>query len=120
MPLQVGGWNTANLTQQGYNADAETMLFASNRGEVFSLFENPLYQDQLAQWNLTTETAWHCAFGFLFRPTNKVAELFRNEISVLSDRRPLRIGVNIRVGDPEEIKINGVNPSKVFHSRCAS
>ena len=117
--MQEGAWNVANLTEQGYNPDAEIMLLASNRGEVWEIFHNPLYQEQLAQWGLTTETAWQCAFQFLFRPTPKVAELFQTEIDALKDPRPLRIGVNVRVGDRSETQINGANVGNVFHNRYA-
>jgi hypothetical protein len=115
--MQEGGWDSANLTEQGYNADAEIMLFASNRGEVWEIFHNPLYQEQLAQWGLTTETAWQCAFAFLFRPTPKVAKLFSKEVGALRNHRPLRIGVNIRVGDQSEV--TGGPVGNVFRNRYA-
>lgn len=98
-------WRDIDLRREpSRNPDAEVVLIASNRGHTFPLFENPNHNEQLRAWGLTPQTAWQCAFGFLFRPKAGVAELFEKELRVLSDPEPLKIGVNIRVADVDETK----------------
>lgn len=45
---------------------------ASNRGRTYRLFDNPYHRRALAEMGLRPETAFGCAFRFLFKPNAAV------------------------------------------------
>ncbi|KAG5189463.1 hypothetical protein JKP88DRAFT_301886 [Tribonema minus] len=83
------------------HADAETVFVSSNRGRVFQLFDNPYHKEQLYMMGLRPDTAFACAFHFLFRPNSAVEEAVKQEVERLSstDDTVLKIAVQIRMGD---------------------
>eukprot|EP00271_Cylindrocystis_brebissonii_P004218 TRINITY_DN15839_c0_g1_i2.p1 TRINITY_DN15839_c0_g1~~TRINITY_DN15839_c0_g1_i2.p1 ORF type:complete len:504 (-),score=25.03 TRINITY_DN15839_c0_g1_i2:420-1931(-) len=78
---------------------AETVFLASNRGRTYLMFENKHHRRQLDKWGLRQDTAFACAFDFLFRPNAAVRSRVADELAQLSEPDTLKIGVNVRTGD---------------------
>jgi hypothetical protein len=92
----------SNLTSiPAGNEDVAYVVFSSNRGRSFSLFENNFHKEKLTGgMGLTPERAFSCAFTFLFRPSSLTASLYRPLWRQLTDPSlSLKIGIRIRVGD---------------------
>eukprot|EP00271_Cylindrocystis_brebissonii_P005362 TRINITY_DN17373_c0_g1_i1.p1 TRINITY_DN17373_c0_g1~~TRINITY_DN17373_c0_g1_i1.p1 ORF type:complete len:502 (-),score=81.35 TRINITY_DN17373_c0_g1_i1:458-1963(-) len=92
-------FRTHNFSETPDGGQQETVFLASNRGRTYVLFENPNHGEQLRAWGLTPETAFACAFNFLFRPNQAVVHHVEKEMQRLSKPNTLLIGVNVRVGD---------------------
>ncbi len=52
--------------------DHPVLFTASNRGRTFRLFDNPYHRRALREMGLRPETAFGCAFRFLFQPNAAV------------------------------------------------
>ncbi|GAQ83628.1 hypothetical protein KFL_001550180 [Klebsormidium nitens] len=81
-------------------ADAETVYIQSNRGRTHVLFDNPFHRQQLLDWGLRPDTAFACAYHYLFSLTDRISPEMKREISVLEGAKDaLKIGIMVRVGD---------------------
>ncbi len=83
-------WSTHDLTRLPRKEARKPYLFmASNRGRVFRLFDNPYHRRALFEMGLRPETAFACAFRFLFAPNaktrNETGWLLAKERLVLPD-----------------------------------
>jgi hypothetical protein len=83
----------------GGHANATTIVIASNRGKVWSLFDNPFHKRTLLEYGLRPETAIACAFRFLFRPRDEVRDMFQPTWELMANPDALKIGIQIRLGD---------------------
>eukprot|EP00953_Heterococcus_sp_UTEX-ZZ885_P001997 1589-Heterococcus_DN1.PRE.4 len=110
------------------HANVSTLFVASNRGRVFRLFDNPYHkkvrylprvidysclfmqafnmyytpQCTLSQMGLRPDTAFACAFNFLFAPNDAVKAAYQYEsgrLSTSTNDDALSIGINFRLGD---------------------
>ena len=79
--------------------DWPELWIVSNRGRTVRMFENPHYGKKLRDLGLTPETAFGCAFRYLFTPNKEVIDRYRDYISILDQPNILKIGISIRVGD---------------------
>lgn len=81
------------------HANAEVVFLASNRGGTIRLFDNPHHAAQLRAFGLTPQTAFQCAFKFLFG--FKDADVSESETFSTLAKHPHQnvIGIQIRVGD---------------------
>lgn len=52
--------------------DQSVIFTTSNRGRTYRLFDNPHHRRALAHMGLRPETAFGCAFRFLFEPNSAV------------------------------------------------
>eukprot|EP00271_Cylindrocystis_brebissonii_P003049 TRINITY_DN13798_c0_g1_i1.p1 TRINITY_DN13798_c0_g1~~TRINITY_DN13798_c0_g1_i1.p1 ORF type:complete len:554 (-),score=49.59 TRINITY_DN13798_c0_g1_i1:115-1776(-) len=78
----------------------QTVFLQFNRGRTYTLFENPVHGPQLRAWGLRPETAFSCAFHFLFRPVPEVLDLAREARKSLdADPFAVKIGIQVRHGD---------------------
>jgi len=80
---------------------SETVVqFSSNRGVTFRMFDNPFFKRTLFDMGLSPDTAFGCAFNFLFQPNLEMLNrLFFEELKYLQDPFLTKIGIQIRVGD---------------------
>lgn len=126
-------YSSADLNTIPEGGGNKSVLFvAANRGAVYGIFDNPHHIEELSDAGLRPDTAFSCAFRFLFNLNNvttqaretQLAEMQFNashdtqyslqiERSLLQAPRLLRIGIQIRVGDtvynasakPEDIRL---------------
>ena len=96
---------TGNISE--YKPDVEHLMLALNRGASFQLMENlspnnSANRKALHDFGLKSgQTAYQCAFFFLFKPTMEVERRYINTWTRLADPAPLKIGIHIRAGDSE-------------------
>eukprot|EP00611_Tribonema_gayanum_P028478 TRINITY_DN7331_c0_g1_i1.p1 TRINITY_DN7331_c0_g1~~TRINITY_DN7331_c0_g1_i1.p1 ORF type:complete len:446 (+),score=61.44 TRINITY_DN7331_c0_g1_i1:44-1381(+) len=100
--------------------DAETVFITSNRGRVFRLFDNPHHKKQLNRMGLRPDTAFACAFRFLFELNAAVKADFAEETgrSSSTDDSVLKIALQMRTGDkyafnPEQDQSNAERALKM-------
>lgn len=55
------------LQPEGH-ADVPYVMFASNRGRTYRLWENRYHRTVLRQWGMRASDAFRCGFHFLLRP----------------------------------------------------
>ena len=67
--------------------EQSVIFVASNRGRTYRLFDNPHHRRALASMGLRPETAFGCAFRFLFEPNAFVK--VRQILAVVRDDRAL-------------------------------
>ena len=99
------------------HSNAENIIFASNRGRVFRLFDNPYHKNTLKSWGLRPNNAFRCAFNFLFTPNKDTLALADGYAHILKDETILKIGINIRTGDnsfADDTKVNISNYMAFF------
>jgi hypothetical protein len=73
------------LHENLWEANEEPTVFvASNRGRSFRLFDNPHHRQQLAAMGLRPETAFGCAFRFLFAPNEATLKTHEAEFQRLA------------------------------------
>lgn len=63
------------------------------------MVENPHYKEVFGSLGITAETAYQCAYAFLFRPNREVQDMLRAEARMLLDPKVISIGVQVRMGD---------------------
>ena len=103
-----------------------TVVWRMNQGQLWTLFDNPLYRDQLYQWGFRPETAFGCVMSYLFqmraetiqviepqwkavlqtddpvnhlKNNNHVKEHESTASSHKQQKRTLNIGLQLRFGD---------------------
>lgn len=89
----------SNLSNLPSGYDTPFVFFASNRGKVYRLFQNPFHLKHLHAIGLTPPTAFACAFTYLFKPNAAVMSIARPLIDQLMDSDVLKIGIQVRTGD---------------------
>ena len=67
-----------------------------NAGMIHDLFRNARYARQLHRWGVRPETAFSCAYWFLFSPSEAVRNRFAPVETVLANSHSLNIGIQIR------------------------
>ena len=92
-------WERDDLTTTHGMENVTTVLVASNRGRVFSMFSNPHHRARLFRLGLRPDTAIGCAWRFLFAPNARVREAMQHEFATLADDDALKISISVRVGD---------------------
>jgi hypothetical protein len=88
----------ARLNPVGH-ANVTTIVVATNRGRVWNLFDNPHHIGELLDFGLRPDTAFACAFRYLFRPRPEVVADFQPTWDRLADPAVLAIGIQVRIGD---------------------
>lgn len=82
---------------------SRTILFTNNQGQLHRLFQNPFYKTRLERWGLRPETAFGCAYHYLFRPTPQVLRIVHTYDNTLTRCAPnpktIVIGIQVRLGD---------------------
>ena len=80
--------------------DVETVYIGSNRGRILSMFDNPYHASSLYDMGLHPDTAFACAFEYLFEPNAAVKSEFRQSMDALmKPSKALKIGIKVRAGD---------------------
>lgn len=112
-------FSTADLNTIPEGGGNKSVLFvAANRGATYGIFDNPHHIQELSHVGLRPDTAFSCAFHFLFNLNNVTTQALETQLakmhfnashhtqhSLQSERRLLqaprllRIGLQIRVGD---------------------
>ena len=91
-----------------YYPNARTLSVNNNQGQLDMLFKNPHHMHRLASWGLRPETAFGCAFHYLFEPTAATILPVYRPYHVLAtqsygagspSKRNISIGIHIRLGD---------------------
>jgi hypothetical protein len=72
------------------------------------LIENPHHRAQLYAMGLRPETIFGCAMDFLLRPNEALFDMFNDELQVLSNKKALKIGIQIRI--PFDTILDGRGP----------
>ena len=93
--------NSSASTSAGARASA-TIVFQSNRGNVYRLLKHPpaLLAAAAGRLGVAPEFGVYCAFHYLFRLRPEVLELTRPLLpSLHTARGVVRVGIHIRVGD---------------------
>lgn len=67
---QLNSFQSGNITEDTDLINVVQVV--SNRGYVYSLFDNPLYNQTLAHMGLKRDTAFSCLFNYLFKLDPKV------------------------------------------------
>ena len=67
-----------------------------NAGMIYDLFQNTHYSRQLHRWGVRPETAFSCAYWFLFSPTEAVRSRFAKVEHALAHSNSINIGIQIR------------------------
>lgn len=73
--------------------------FVTHFGLVLPLFDNPFVRRRLYQMGLRPDTAFGCAFNYLFEPHAEVLKPYAAILREVSNPHILKIGVHIRLGD---------------------
>jgi len=73
--------------------------FATHYGRTLQLFDNPHTGRSLYRMGLRPDTAFGCAFNYLFEPHPEALKPYAEELRVLQDPGVLKIGIHIRIGD---------------------
>ena len=76
-----------------------SVVVASNRGRVWTLFDNPFAKQALMDLGLRPDTAIACAFPYLFKPRKEVKEMYEEKWNIMADQSVLKIGIQVRLGD---------------------
>jgi hypothetical protein len=94
-------WKNTNLSQlPAHNPDLPYLLSISNRGETYSILNNPYHKPQLGgSYGLRPETAFMCGFFAVCSPNNAVLRLHQHTWDALSAPGVLKIGIKVRLGD---------------------
>ena len=97
----VNGWGAENLLSAvlDQSDQFETVYLVINRGMTVSCFNEPVVKQRLELMGLMPRTTFACLYKYLFRPNTQVFSMFPSEMSALSDKFALKIGVQIRTGD---------------------
>ncbi|PSC68917.1 Proteophosphoglycan ppg4 [Micractinium conductrix] len=92
-------WDTDLTTQPHGHADVPYVMFASNRGRTYRLWENWHHRDALRQWGMHASDAVRCGFHFLFRPNQATQAAMAAMATPMGRTDALKIGIQIRAGD---------------------
>ncbi|PSC70003.1 Proteophosphoglycan ppg4 [Micractinium conductrix] len=92
-------WDTDLTTQPEGHADVPYVMFASNRGRTYRLWENRYHRTVLRQWGMRASDAFRCGFHFLLRPNQATQAAMAAMAARMSQTETLKIGIHIRVGD---------------------
>ena len=92
---QIFRYSDLNATGRNCSSVRWTM----NHGQLNQLFSNPYHRERLLLWGFHPETAFGCAFNFLFSATDEVLNMLPAAYNALQDETALIIGIQIRVGD---------------------
>jgi hypothetical protein len=92
-------WVRDDLRTTHGTENVTNVFVTSNRGRVFKVFSNRHHHRQLFHSGMRPDTALGCVWRFLFAPNEHVRHAMLREFTALSAVAPLKISVNIRVGD---------------------
>jgi hypothetical protein len=91
-----------NVFQSGdikqFAFEYEYVRFSLGWGTAQYMPDNPYVREDLYLMGLRPETMIGCALDFLIGPSPTMKAMFKNEIAVMGDMRPLKIGIQIWVG----------------------
>jgi len=103
--------------------DVDALLYRIQNGKLQRIFENVFHKQQLYELGIRPDTAFGCAFEFLFKPKPEIMKIVQNAYEEMKIKRdyymgynsldslgknylpsddgeePLRIGLQIRLGD---------------------
>ncbi|OUM58117.1 hypothetical protein PIROE2DRAFT_16698 [Piromyces sp. E2] len=102
--------------------DTEALIYRIQNGKLQRIFENVFHKQQLYEMGLRPDTAFGCAFEFLFKPKPDIIDIVKDAYDEMKIKRnhylgknsqlltgknylpddglePLRIGMQIRLGD---------------------
>lgn len=83
-----------------FHANERYLGITTNAGVVVKhMVDNPRYQGIFEQMGISANTAYQCAYAFLFSPNLHVRNLFKMEAALLQRPDYISIGVQIRLGD---------------------
>lgn len=76
------------------------LMYASNRGRSYRLFQNRFHKQDLFDMGLRNpDNGFLCAFSYLFKPNRVMAQLYQKTWEQFSDSSTLKIAIHIRTGD---------------------
>lgn len=92
------GRHRRNLTALAGNVEMAYILLCWPPGYDW-IADNPIYKSRLARMGVKKELMFACAMDFLFGVRPEVLGGFKEELAVLGDAAPLKIGIQLRMGD---------------------